>query len=99
MDIEGLNMYWIRILSSLSCVLMGIQMFNWLRLKRSLAKEVELIAYAIISTLNFIIVIGFCLLTSTAAFYMLQVNRIEADFGDTSHALFEYEKGKGRSPF
>ena len=54
---------------------------------------------AIRSTTTFITVIAFCLLTSTAAFYMLQVNRIEADLGDTSSSLFEYDEDKNGSPF
>ena len=91
LDTWQLDMYWIRIFSSLACFFMGIQMFYWMRISVRIAPYVELILEALNSVKRFLPVLGVLMFTFSMGFHLLQLNRLADNYSGNVEPLLPYD--------
>ena len=65
------NMYWVRIVASLACVFMYVQMFFWMRLFDSTAQYVDLVIETVIEISQFMKLLALLILMFSTGIYMV----------------------------
>lgn len=84
-----LNMYQVRILASMACVGMWLQLFFWLRLFDSTAQYVDLIIETVMDISEFMKLLLLLIIMFSTGIYLVELNRLENAY-DNSEPVFPY---------